>query len=208
MKAVITGLATAFFATAPLAAVKIEAPKGHYEVDPTHVSVTWKVQHLGLAYYTARFTDVKASLDFDPAKPEASTLKAVINPNSVRTDYPDAKTKDFDKELATDPKFFNSTQFPAIVFNASKITKTGDDTGTMTGDLNFLGVSKPVTFNVTYRGSMKEHPYAGKVGALGFSATTTIKRSDFGMKYLVPYVGDDVQVIVEAEFLEQKPEKK
>lgn len=194
-------------ASSVFAEVKIEAPKGTYASDSTHTSVTWKVDHMGLSKYTARFTDAKANLTFDPANVEASTVKVTINPNSVRTDYPASDKKDFDKILATDAKYFNSTQFPAIVFNSTKVTKTGDNTGTMVGDLNLLGVTKPVTFDVTYNGSLKEHPYANKVGALGFSATTTIKRSDFGMDYLIPNVGDEVDVLVEVEFLEQKAEK-
>jgi len=177
---------------------------GPYEMDKTHASLTWKVQHMGLAYYTARFTDFDVDLNFDASQPEKSTLVAVINPASVRTDYPYPEKEDFDKTLADDAKWFNAGAFPKITFTATEITLTSDHTGSVTGDLNFLGVTKPVTLDVTLDGSHEKRPFAG-VPALGFSARTTIKRSDWGLKTYAPnIVGDDVQIIIEAEFMKPK----
>ncbi len=209
MKTLITA-ASLFLAGPALALAANNAPamspvfSGAYKMDKTHASLTWKVQHMGLAYYTARFTDFDIDLNFDAAHPEKSTLVAVINPASVRTDYPYPEKEDFDKVLANDAKWFNAGAFPKITFTATDITLTGDHTGKVTGDLNFLGVTKPVTLNVTLDGSHEKRPFAG-VPTMGFSANTTIKRSDWGLTTYAPsIVGDEVQIIIEAEFIKPK----
>lgn len=177
---------------------------GTYVMDKTHASLTWRVQHMGLAFYTARLTDFDINLTFDAAHPQKSTITASINPASVRTDYPFPEKEDFDKTLAMDAKWFNAGAFPKITFTATNITLTGDRTGTMTGDLTFLGVTRPVTLDVTLSGSQEKRPFAG-VPALGLSARTTLKRSDWGLKTFAPaIVGDDVQIIIEAEFMKPK----
>lgn len=189
-------------ASSAYAAPKVEAPAGTYTIDPTHASLTWKVNHLGLSNYTARFTKIDATLQFDPEHPELTTVKAVVNPTSLETDYPNPQKTDFDKELSTGDKWFNAMKFPAITFTSTKVERMGDNKAKLHGDLNLLGVSKPIVLDVTYNGSMKEHPYS-KSGALGFSATGTIKRSEFGMKEGIPHVGDEVAIAIEAEFFEQ-----
>jgi polyisoprenoid-binding protein YceI len=178
-----------------LAQTPADVPAGSYKLDPTHASLTWKVNHMGLSNYTARFTKLDATLTYDPADPSRSTLTATVDPSSIRTDHPGA----FDKELREDPRFFKTAQFPEIKFVSKSLQKTGDKTGKMTGDLTFMGQTKPVTLDVTFNGSFKEHPLTKKP-AIGFSATGTVKRSQFGMDALVPYVSDDVAIAIEAEF--------
>jgi polyisoprenoid-binding protein YceI len=177
-----------------------DVPAGTYKLDPAHASLTWRVKHLGLSNYTARFTKIDATLSYDPKDPTKSKITASVDPASVRTDL--NAPKDFDQELREDPRFFKVAKFPEIKFASTKLEKTGDRTGRMTGDLSFMGVTKPVTLDVTFNGSFREHPMT-KRGALGFSATGTVKRSEFGMDALVPFVGDDVAVVIEAEFQQQ-----
>lgn len=179
-------------------AADLPIPSGTYAVDPTHASVIWKVRHLGLADYTARFNTLDATLEFNAEDPAASSVDVTIDPASVDTDYPNAEQKDFNAELRGE-QFFNTGEFPAITFKSTSIDITGDNTGTITGDLTLLGVTKPVTLDVTMNGYLEEHPFT-KDAALGFSGTTTVKRSEFGLDYGVPYVGDDVKVLIEAEF--------
>lgn len=194
--ALVAGLAAspALAQNTPLA----EMPAGLYTADPTHTSVTFKVSHIGLSNYTARFAKADAELTLDPADPIKSTLKATIDPASVRTDYPTPEEKDFDKKLAQDAEWFNAGKFPAITFTSTRIEKTGDKTGKITGDLTFLGVTKPVTLDVVFNGAYAKAPFS-EVPALGFSATTTIKRSEWGFDTYVPNIGDDVQVLIETE---------
>lgn len=201
LAAIVLTAALAISPALPAAAqLAVEAPAGTYKIDPTHASVHWKVSHLGLSNYTARFIRFDATLTFDPAKPEASKLEATVDPTSLKTDFPFADKKDFDKVLIEDPKWFNATVQKAISFKSTSVKMTGPKTADVTGDLSLLGVSKPVTLKVTLNGGMKEQPFAKKP-ALGFSAVGSIKRSDWGLANLVGPVGDEVQIVIEAEFL-------
>lgn len=197
-------------APAPAAPVKVEVPAGDYGLDPTHGSITWKVNHMGLSNYTARFAKWDATITFDPANLSASKVVATIDPTSVKTDYPGdykkthAQTgfKSWDEDLAKSDKFFNAGKFPTITFTSTSVETTGEKTGKVTGDLTFLGVTKPVTLDVTFNGSKNPHPFV-PAAAIGFSATGTIKRSDFGVAFPPGPVGDDVQIIIEGEFIQK-----
>jgi len=197
MKNILIGAVSAVIMS--FSATAADVPTGTYALDPTHASVTWKVNHLGLSNYTARFTTMNASIDYNAETPEASSVSATINPSSVETDYPFPDNVDFDAEIRGE-QFFNVGAFAEIAFQSTSLSMTDDMHGTMTGDLTFHGVTKPVTLSVTMNGAMAEHPYAKKP-AMGFSATGVVKRSDFGVDYLVPYIGDDVTVLIEAEFI-------
>ena len=74
--------------TVPAAAATLDVPSGRYEADPAHTSVTWRVLHLGLSHYTARFTKIGSTIMLDAADPAASKLDVTIDANSVRTDFP------------------------------------------------------------------------------------------------------------------------
>jgi polyisoprenoid-binding protein YceI len=171
-------------------------------MDPTHASVTWKVMHMGLSNYTARFAKSDATLVFDPAKPEASKLTATVDPLSIRTDFPFVEKEDFDKKLAKDAKWFNAEFFDKITFASTAVKMTGAKTADVTGDLTLLGVTKPVVLKVTFNGGMAAHPMTKKP-AIGFSATGSVKRSEFGLTGGIPFVGDDVAVSIEAEMQAQ-----
>lgn len=193
-------LAATFAITAGAASAQTPAdvPAGTYKLDPRHASVTWRVSHMGLSNYTARFATVDAVLTYDPKEPSKSRVTATIDPASVKTDLVNAK-EDFDKELRDDPRFFKVAKFPEIKFTTTSVDKTGEKTGRMTGDLTFMGVTKPITLDVVFNGSFKEHPMSKKP-AIGFSATGVVKRSQYGLDALVPFIGDDVTILVETEF--------
>lgn len=183
-------------------------PAGEYVTDTAHSSLSFKVNHLGFSHYTARFAAFKATLNLDPAHPEAATLKAVIEPASLAINDP---PKGFHDELMG-KSFFDAKTFPGMSFTSTKIEKTGDFTAKVTGDLTLHGVTKPVVMDVTFNGG-----YPGLAGMdpharIGFSATGVLKRSDFGMGYGVPAAGsrlgvsDDVEFAIETEM--QGPELK
>ena len=176
-----------------------DMPAGEYVLDKSHASLTWKVSHFGLSNYTARFTRFDATLDFDPANPANSALKVTVDPTSVETDYPNADAKDFDKELAESERWFNAGEFPDISFASTGIEMKGETTGIVTGDLTFMGVTKPVSLDVSFNGAFEERPFSG-LATLGFSATGSVTRSDWGMSGLVPNIGDDVDLLIEVEF--------
>lgn len=180
-----------------------DLPSGTYKLDPTHASVTWKVSHMGLSRYTARFTKFDATLDLDTKSPEKSKVDVTLDPSSLKTDYPNPEKVDFDKEL-TGKDWMNTAEFPEVKFVATKLVKTGKDKagneiGKMTGDLTFLGVTKPLTLDVVLVGATVAHPMT-KGAALGFSASGVLKRSEWGFSKYVPMIGDDVTLQIEAEF--------
>lgn len=175
-----------------------QVPAATYKLDPTHASVTWKVKHMGLSNYTARFTKIDATLTFDPANKAASKLNVRIDPKSIRTDYPFPDKVDFDTKLAMGEEWFNAGEFGSITFTSTKVEMTGDNTAKVTGDLTLLGVTKPVVLDAVLNGAI-EHPITKKP-AVGFSATGTIKRSEFGMMKYIPMIGDEVQLLIETEF--------
>lgn len=184
-----------FFAAVPAHA---QVPATTYKLDPTHASVTWKVKHMGLSNYTARFTKIDATLDFDPVDKARSKVSVTIDPTSLKTDYPFPEKKDFDTELSMGEDWFNAGTYKTITFESTAVEMTGETTAKVTGNLTLLGVTKPVVLDVVLNGAI-EHPISKKP-AVGFSATGTIKRSDFGMMKYIPMVGDEVQLLIETEF--------
>jgi polyisoprenoid-binding protein YceI len=184
----------------------IKAPKGSYRNDPYHSSLTFKIDHMGMSHYTARFVRVDATLALDPANLASSSVQVNIDPTSVRTDYSgdfkashkDSPYKSFDEEITRAAMFLNADKFSTIRFKSTQIVPAGS-TLKVTGDLTFLGVTKPVTLLGSVVGSMDKNPMTGK-GVVGFSATGTVKRSLWGMTGTQAFLGDDVTIIFEGEF--------
>lgn len=166
---------------------------GHYVLDPRHASLIARVSHMGVSLYTVRFDRLDASFDYDAAHPERTRVTASVDPASldVNADY----SKTFAEE------FLKASQFPKATFVSTSVQPGAGGAGTMAGDLTLMGVTRPVSFNVTFIGSAHE-PLPVPLGrrAAGFEATTTIKRSEFGSTFLGNMVGDDVTLQIEAEF--------
>ena len=178
-----------------------EANSATYELEKTHAFITWRIKHNGLSNYTVRFTDFDATIEFDAENPVESSVTAVINPLSVETDHP-TKREDWNNQIATDRKFLNGEEFPTITFESTSVEQTGEFTGVISGNLTLLGVSKEVQLDATYNGTGNA-PWFGARDIIGFSATATFNRSDFGMTALLPNIGDEIEVIIEAEFVEK-----
>ncbi|MEO1719701.1 MAG: YceI family protein, partial [Pseudomonadota bacterium] len=126
-------------ATTPAAAVDNAA--GTYKMDRSHSSLVWRVSHIGLSFYTARFNTFDATLEIDPENPTGAKLAVTVDPTSLKTGYPFAAKKDFDKKLITDARFFNANEHPEIKFVSTGLEMTGDKTAKVTGDLTLLGVT-------------------------------------------------------------------
>lgn len=176
------------------------AGQGAYELEAAHTSLVWRVKHMGLSWYTARFTGIEAALDFDPANPAASRVRAIIDPRSVRAEHP--TDQDWDRRLGED--FFRAADHPQIIFTSTSIDLTGEFTGRITGDLAFLGAVRPVTLDVTFNGAVPSSALHGGRGLVGFSARTTLSRADFGLTRYASIVGDEVEIIIEAEFVQSR----
>ena len=202
MTKLIAMAAACVVAAAPALAQEEAAAAGPYVLEKNHAYLTWNISHGGLSTYTGAFTDFDASLNFDPENPGASMINVTINPVAIETNYPNAEKKaEWETELAQDAKFFNASEHPQITFTSTAVEATGENTGKVTGDLTLLGVTKPVTLDVTYNGTANM-PWFGERDLIGFTATGTVKRSEFGMTALLPKHGDDVRVEFSGEFLQ------
>ena len=196
------GLAAALAGSGPaFAAEKMELPKlttkpseipaGRYEIDPAHTNVLFRISHFGLSEYFGRFNTTSGVLQADPANPERSKLEVVI-----RADSADTTSPDLNKHLRG-KDFFNVDEHPEIRFVSTEIRPAGDTKGKVTGNLTMLGVTRPATLDVTFRGGAV-NPISKKF-TLGFSARTEIRRSEFGMNAYLPVVGDNVALEIESE---------
>lgn len=166
---------------------------GTYSLDKSHANIVFQIKHMGFSSYMGRFNDFDATLDFDPANPENSRLEVTVNVASIDTNH-----EKLEGELRGE-KFFKTGEFPTITFVSTGIERTDEAEGTVTGDLTLMGITRPVTLEVTFNGG-GAHPF-GKFPALGFSASGAIDRTDFGMDFLAPeIVGTEVDLIIEAEF--------
>lgn len=183
--------------------VAIDAPSGEYALDPTHTSVLARATHFGLSHYTLRLADVSGALNFNAEDPTKSTVTATVGANSVRTEY--VGQRDFDDELENS-EWLDAANHPSLTFASTGIELTSPNTGRMTGDLTIRGVTHPITFDVTFNQGYRQHPMGFPIALLGFSAHGAFKRSDYGMRVLLPLaaggagVSDEVEVSIEAEF--------
>lgn len=179
-----------------------ELPSGTYSVDLSHASVVWKVNHLGLSGYVGRFADFSADLELNTADLSKSSVNVVILTGSVSTEYPSPEQVDFDKKIAMD--VLKGKDFPEITFNSTSVSalaKEGKgDSFSILGDLTMGGQTHPVTLDATLNGAMLERPFSKKP-IVGFSATTSFNRSEWGLGIYVPTVGDEMTVGIEGEFI-------
>lgn len=161
-----------------------------YTLDPEHTYPNFAVSHLGFSTMHGRFNKSSGKLEMDVAK-KTGSVEIVIDAASIDTGH--AKR---DQHLKS-PDFFNAGEFPEIKFKSTKVTFTGDKVTAVDGDLTILKATKPVTLTVT---SMYCGVHAmNKKNVCGFDATAKIKRSDFGINYALPAVGDDVALTLEVE---------
>lgn len=174
-----------------------------WKVDKPHSSVTFTVTHMVIAEVSGRFKEFE--LTFESAKSDFSDAKisSVIKTASIDTE--DEKR---DNHLRSDD-FFNAEKFPEMTFTGKTFEKTGDNKYKLAGDLTLRGITKPVTLDVRYNGSITDNRGNTKAG---FKATTTIDRFDYDVKWSAaldtgsPVVSREVDVIINLELVKPKPE--
>lgn len=188
MKRNLTGfLIAASILSLPLTAL---AKPETYTIDPHHSYVLWHISHFGFSNPSGKwFTD--GTIILDQAKPQDSKVNVTIQMNALDTGIPE-----LDTHLKA-PSFFDVAKFPTATFVSDKVKVMGKNTAQVTGTLTLHGVSKPVTLKMKLN-KVGENPITNKQ-AVGFSGTTEIKRSDFGISTLLPGLGDDVKINIEAE---------
>lgn len=172
-------------------------PQGQYRLDPNHASVIWRIGHLnGLSRVVGRFDEFDAALDFNADAPEQSRLTATITATSINTGL-----GDFDGQLAANARILDAERHPQLRFVSTAVTLIGDNRARVSGDLTLRGVTAPVTLDVTFNGTTRD-PLRRGARVVGFSAATTVQRSDFGADAYTNFgVSDAVEVLIEAEFI-------
>lgn len=168
-------------------------PAGHYQLDPDHWSVLFDVNHLHYSRFVMRFDHVKASLDYGTQGFQGSSVTAVIDAKSVDTNVAALN------RMVSGPDMLNVTQYPEIRFESTSLRATGPTTAEMRGNLTICGVTQPVTLAVSLEGAAP-NPLT-KAETMGFSATGTFDRASFGRAKWFPAVGNDVHVVIQAEFV-------
>ena len=161
-----------------------------YTVEPRHTSVVWAVNHLGTSTYRGKFNKTSGKVVLDTAA-HTGSVDITIDATGLLTGDPQ-----LDKHLAAED-FFNVPKFATVTFKSTKVDFNGATPSKIEGNLTLLGVSKPVTLTVTSF-NCKMHP-AFKKDYCGADATATIKRTDWGIKYGVPNVGDEVKLDIQIE---------
>ncbi len=168
---------------------------GTYKVDSGHTQVLFEINHLGFSEYSGMFVEPTGTLLLDPANPSAAKVDITFPIAKVRT-----TVAALDEHLKK-PDFFDAEKFPEGRFTSTKITVSGN-TAQITGDLTIHGVTKSVTLATRFVGAGNMVMGPPKLN-IGFQATTTIKRSDFGMSYGIPMVGDQVKLTINAAFAKE-----
>ncbi len=168
-----------------------------WNADPAHTQVFFKITHLGIADIKGNFNKFNGSIvatkdDFSDAQYEITIEVPSIDTGIERRD-----------NHLRNADFFDVEKYPTMTFKSTSSKKLSDKKYLVTGDLTFHGVTKPVTLEVTHRGTI-EHPQNGKTIA-GFAVSGNIKRSDFnlGPNFPEAILSDDVKIDVNGEFIKQ-----
>ena len=168
-----------------------------WKADPMHSKLTFSVTHMGIAdiaglFKTFSATAVASKADFSDAVFELSTELASINTEVAKRDS-HLRTKDF----------FEVEKFPTMTFKSTSVKSAGKDKYKLSGNLTMHGITKPVTMDLWYRGTVENAK--SKTSTAGFQLTGTLKRSDFdiGPTFPPPMLSDEVQIKADGEFKKQ-----
>lgn len=161
-----------------------------YTLDPAHTHVLWHISHFGFSNPSGKWF-ANGTLIIDESKPKDSKLNVIIQVGDIVTGIPK-----LDEHLKS-ADFFDVAKFPTATFVSDKVVSTGKDSAKVYGTLTLRGISKPVVLQVKLN-NKGISPVSNKP-TLGFSATTKVNRSDFGMTTYLPGLGNEVKIDIEAE---------
>lgn len=168
---------------------------GTFQIDPVHSSVVYRVKHMDVSNFYGRFNDVSGSFTLDESDPTKSNIEVTIKTDSV-----DSGNGKRDEHLKS-PSFFNAKEFPEISFKSTKVAAGDDGALRVTGNLTLHGISKEITVNLEKTGEATLERMGHRAGV---ETVFTIKRSDFGMDYMVNGgLGDEIKLMVAFEGAER-----
>jgi polyisoprenoid-binding protein YceI len=169
-----------------------------YNIDPRHTQVLFTYSHFGLSYQVGRLNEVSGTFDFDPAQPAKSSIDVQVPMSSLSTGVPKLDVH------MNGPDMFDAEKFPTASFKSGKVSVIDKNHLSVAGDLTIRGVTRPVVFDVTI--NKAEVDPARKLAVAGFDARTTIKRSEFGVGFMLPKVADEVKLSISLEAREPSKE--
>jgi polyisoprenoid-binding protein YceI len=193
-----TMLAAALLAAASLPALAqathnpAEVQTGEFTVGTNHSQIGFTLSHMGFSNFSGRLSGVTGSLSLAGGDHSASKISVSVPTASFST-----PVERLTAELV-EPDWFDAKKFPAITFISTKVSPTGPDSATIVGDLTLHGVTKPITLTAKFVGA-GANPMS-KAYTVGFDATGTLKRSDFGVTKYVPLIGDEVELSLHGAF--------
>jgi polyisoprenoid-binding protein YceI len=163
-----------------------------YQLEKSHADLLFSIDHAGFTLKHGSFRDFDAKLAYDAAKLENSRVEVTVKTDSLDTGWPerDAHTKG--------EAFLDTTKYPEMRFVSTKVVPAANQKFRIEGDLTLHGVTKPVTLDAKLN-KAGPNPF-NKVPTIGFSATGSLKRSDFGMAAAIPLIGDTVTITLDVEF--------
>ena len=170
-----------------------EVLSGTYVLDSSHGKVTYEIDHLGFSTYVGQFTGVEARLELNSANPALSTLSATIPLANASLD-----DSGLNRHLQS-ADFFDTANHPVATFQSTRVVLDEDDRdeAEVYGDLTLRGITRPVKIEVEFnQAGIVRQQYR-----VGFDGELKIKRSDFGITYGLPALGDEVKLHIEGEFI-------
>jgi len=162
----------------------------NYTIDSAHTYPHFSINHLGFSTMQGRFDKTSGKVALDRAG-KTGSVEIEIEATSISTGF--AKRDDH----LRGPDFFATEEFPSITYKSTKFNFKGDTPASVEGNLTILGVTKPVTLSIDAF-NCGTNPMSKK-DTCGAAASAQIKRSDFGVKYGLPNIGDDVKLVFEIE---------
>lgn len=169
-----------------------ELRAGEYQLDPEHAYVHFRIQHLGLSTIVGNFNTVQGSLDFDPTQIENLALQGKLLAASI-----DLNNEDLQQRLLG-AQWLNAAEFPEIEFKSGLVSQSNTGDIEIAGTLSMRGQTRPVILAAKFNGGA-DNILTGKY-TLGFSASTVVNRSEFGMDAFAALIGDEIKIELHGEF--------
>jgi polyisoprenoid-binding protein YceI len=172
-----------------------------WTIDPSHSTAEFTVRHLMITNVRGRFGKLEGTVDYDPERPEATTIEATIDASSI-----DTRDEKRDAHLRS-PDFFDVEKTPTLTFKSKRVTKTGDGF-TAVGDLTMRGVSKEITLEIEGPSDVTKDPWGNS--RIGASATAKVNRKDWGLNWNAALeaggvlVGEQVKITLEVSLVAAK----
>lgn len=174
------------FAAAPAFAAPVT-----YKIDPTHTTVLAQWNHFGFSNPSASFGNVEGTLVYDAADVARSSVEVTLPLSGL-----EGFSAKFNEHLRS-ADFFDAAKFPKATFKSTKVEAAGEGKLKVTGDLTVKDITRPVVLDVTLN-KAADHPMT-KAPTIGFDATTTLSRSEFGVGNYAPAVSDEVELRITTE---------